>query len=785
MGHPASSAVATEGRGIRVRGLVQGVGFRPTVWRLARDFGLRGDVLNDGAGVYIRAWGTDGDLDRFLDQLRTAAPPLSRIDSIEWDRLPADPGHQGFHIAASVSGEAETGIVPDAAACHACLGEVDDPADRRHRYPFANCTHCGPRLSIVEAIPYDRGHTSMAAFTMCPECQAEYEDPADRRFHAQPNACPRCGPRVWLEGPGGEPMAVPDDTDVLAAAARLITDGKILAIKGIGGFHLACDAASDAAVDELRRRKHRYGKPFALMARDSEIIARYALVDPAEGAALTGKEAPIVLLERRPDAPPVAAGVAPGQSTLGFMLPYTPLHHVLMADFGGVMVLTSGNRSDEPQVTENAEARDRLAGIADAWLMHDRAIVNRLDDSVVRVIAGGTRVIRRARGYAPAPLPLPEGFQGAPPVLAMGAELKNTFCMAADGRAILSQHMGDQENPRAHADCRRNIELYRRINDFTPEIVAVDMHPDYMPTRWGEKLAADFGVPLEPVQHHHAHVAAVMAEHGLARNCAPVLGVALDGLGYGPKGELWGGEFLLADYREFQRLAHFRPVALIGGDKAMAQPWRNLLAHLDAAMGREALMERYGQLAPARGLAGKPLAAIDGMLAGRVSVPEASSAGRLFDAAAAALGICFDEITFEGEAAIRLENLARRAAPEVGRYPVPAAAVITWEELWHGLLDDLGRDEAPEVVARRFHNTLIGVVVETVCRCAEAEGLKRVALTGGVFQNALLLNGTMDGLAARGIEVLAPQATPANDGGVSLGQAVIAAARRGADGGPP
>lgn len=764
-----------EGRRIRLRGLVQGVGFRPAVWRLARDHGLDGEVLNDGAGVLIHAWGRAEDLERFIVALGEQAPPLARIDALECQPIAAPPEARGFHIAASVSDGARTGIVPDACTCNACRAEIADPTNRRHRYPFTNCTHCGPRLSIVNAIPYDRANTAMAAFRMCPACLREYDDPADRRFHAQPNACPACGPRAWLENAAGNVVDTSGHRDAADAAADFIRQGRIVAVKGIGGFHLACDAGSDEAVTELRRRKRRYGKPFALMARDVAMVEGYVASTADERAALESAAAPIVVMARCWDVT-LPEDLAPGQDTLGFMLPYSPLHHILMADMTRPIVLTSGNRSDEPQTIDNAEAREALAGIADFWLMHDRDIVNREDDSVVRLMDGEIRVVRRARGFAPAPMPLPDGFENAPTVLALGAELKNTFCLLKDGAAIVSQHMGDQENPAAHADARTNIDFYLRLNRTEPAVVAIDMHPDYIPTAWGRTLAVKYDCPLASVQHHHAHVAAVMAEHGLARNHGPVLGVVLDGLGFGPGGNLWGGEFLIADYADFDRVRHFEPVPLIGGAKAMVEPWRNTLAHLELAIGWSEVERRFGGLDAVRRMREKPVSLCLTMLARGVNVPPASSAGRLFDAAAAALGICFDAVGYEGEAAIRLEALARQGSEDTGRYPVDADDPLQWRGLWDGLLQDLADGNAPETIARRFHETLIHAICRAARSVANGARLDCIVLSGGVFQNRILLEGVADELRAEGFRVLLPRQFPGNDGGLSLGQAMVAAA---------
>jgi hydrogenase maturation protein HypF len=832
---------ANQGISIRVRGLVQGVGFRPTVWRLAQRFGLSGEVLNDGEGVLIHALGPEAALAEFELALSAEAPPLARIDSIECTALAATFDGTGFRIVESQRGAVRTGIAGDAATCLACLADIREPANRRYRYPFTNCTHCGPRLSIVRAVPYDRASTSMAMFPMCPACLAEYRDPADRRFHAQPNACPECGPKVWLEDAGVALADISAYRDPVEAAAALIADGEIVAIKGLGGFHLACDACNADAVTRLRERKVRYGKPFALMARDMEAIAGYAELGEAERMLLASVAAPIAILRRWPSqlaaagvmnegisthpvplpmgegtvlhapsaiqasplpegegqgegrelrsspepqkqAPPLAPGIAPGQSTLGFMLPYTPLHHLLMENLGSPIVLTSGNRSDEPQCIGNEEARERLAGIADYFLMHDRDIVNRLDDSVARVMAGKPRMLRRARGYAPTPLPLPPGFENAPAVLAMGGELKSTFCLLKDGQAIVSQHMGDLEEAATHADYRRNLELYRNLYRFEPQIVAVDAHPDYISTKWGLALARDSGLPAISVQHHHAHIAAALGECGVPISARPTLGIALDGLGLSEDAELWGGEFLLADYSSYRRLARFAPAPLIGGAKAMREPWRNTLAHLQAFLGWENVRARYAGLEAVRRLESKPLETCLRMMERGINSPLSSSAGRLFDAVAAALGLCFDAASYEGQAAIELEALAEGAMAGAGDgYGAALSpgepAQLDWAPLWTAILQNLAAGTDRAVIAARFHRGLIEAIAATAHSLAQIHGCEAAVLTGGVFQNKLLLEGVSERLASLGVKVIAPSAFPANDGGVSLGQALIAAAR--------
>jgi len=744
------------------------------VWRLARDCGLRGAVWNDGGGVGIEAWGAAEDLARFLRRLPAAAPPLARIEAVVSEPLALRPPPADFVIRASGGGAAQTAVAPDAATCPECLAEIRDPGARRHRYAFTNCTQCGPRLSIVRAIPYDRAQTSMAAFSMCPACRAEYQNPAERRFHAQPIACPQCGPRLWLEDRCGARLP----GDPLAQACRLLAAGHILAVKGIGGIHLACDAGNQAVVARLRRRKGRRHKPFALMARDLAMVRRHAWVDEAAGALLESPAAPVVVLAAPPDHG-LAAAVAPEQDTLGFMLPYTPLHHLLLAGLERPLVLTSGNPSGRPQCIANAEARRLLADIADYWLLHDRDIVNRLDDSVLRPMAGRPRMLRRARGYAPEPLALPAAFAAAPPLLALGGELKNTFCLLQNGQAVVSQHMGDLEEAAVHQELRHKLRLYRELFRQRPALIAVDRHPRYFSTQLGQALAEEAGVPLLAVQHHHAHVAAAMVEHGLGPE-ARVLGVVLDGLGYGADDSLWGGEFLLAGYRGFRRLASFQPVPLPGGTRAVLEPWRNAYAHLQPRW--QVLCERFAGLPALEGLARRPLATLSRMLERGFNSPPASSAGRLFDAAAALLDIHPGEVAYEGQAAMALEALAGRefAACAGQAYPWESASDGTgvrrlrWLPLWEALLADLAAGEARARIAARFHHTVAQAVSVTALELAAEAGVAQVVLSGGVFQNRLLLESVDESLRRAGLQVLIPERYPLNDGGLALGQAVVA-----------
>ena len=768
------------GERIRIRGLVQGVGFRPTVWRIATELGIAGEVLNDGSGVLVRAWADTGAIDRFCQRLVEECPPLARIDGMERSVFTDDAPPPDFRIAASDASAVRTGVVPDAATCPACRDEIFDPGNRRYRYPFTNCTHCGPRLSIVRRIPYDRANTSMAAFTLCPECQAEYDNPSDRRFHAQPNACPACGPRVWLATPDGRDLP-PAGEDALSQASRLLGEGRILAIKGIGGFHLACDATNRAAVDELRRRKRRYAKPFALMARNLDVIRDYAGLDAQEASLLSSPAAPIVLLTRRPQAAPLADGVAPGQATLGFMLPYSPLHHLLLADWERPLVMTSGNLSDEPQCIGNDETRERLGAIADYLLLHDRPIVNRVDDSVVRLMDGAPRYLRRARGYAPATLPLPPGLENTPPVLALGGELKNTVCLLKSEQVVLSQHLGDLEDARTADEYERTIRLYRQIFDLDPALVAIDRHPDYRSTAAGQELAGATNAKLMAVQHHHAHIASVMAEAGWPASGGAVLGIALDGLGYGEDGTVWGGEFLLASYSGFRRLGALRPTPLPGGSKAMVEPWRNAWAHLATHIGWRTCLERWPGVEMIQWLNRRPLATLEQMVTRGINSPMSSSCGRLFDAVAAAVGIRRETISYEGQAAIELEAAALDAPADAGRYPfrIHAGEAMLWLDpapMWSALMEDLATNADRATISARFQGGLAAAVCETAVQLAVRSGISTLALSGGVFQNRALFEQVSEGLRQQGLDVLSHRLVPANDGGLALGQAAVAAA---------
>ena len=777
---------------IRVHGTVQGVGLRPTIYRLAREHALDGEVFNDAGGVCIRVAGQSDDVDQFIYELDAKAPPLARIERIDQQPFSGILA-SGFHILDSQSGAKSTAISADAATCSQCLAEILDPTNRRFQYPFTNCTHCGPRLSIVNGIPYDRNHTSMAKFTMCADCEREYRTPTDRRFHAQPNACPICGPQLWLEKRESDhfvPYPATPHT-IFSIIKESLNQGKIVAIKGLGGFQLACDATNEQAVTTLRRRKRRYEKPFALMARDIECIKRYCRMDAHQQSLLQSPAAPIVLLPMA-SSESLAAAIAPGQNHYGFMLPYTPLHHLIMTAFGQPIVLSSGNLSDEPQCIDNDKARSKLTAVADILVLHDRDIVNRVDDSVVRVINSKPLLIRRARGYAPAPLKLPVGFEKTPSVLALGGELKNTICLLHKSQAILSQHLGDIENPLAYTAFQDTIELYQTLFDHQPKLLAVDAHPEYLSSKWGIKQAAQKNLNLIRVQHHHAHIAACMAENQLPLDTSAVLGIALDGLGYGPesKDSLWGGEFLLADYRQFKRLGHFQPVPMPGGVQAIREPWRMAIAYLHQIADWQTLTERYSRLPFFQYIAEQPSDAITKMIEKKIRCPLTSSCGRLFDAVASVLGICH-KTSYEGQAAMALEaavdqnELANNAdcanyICDIGHSNKGTGFVeIDTSSLWQALLHDLSQGVAIGTIAARFHQGLAQSIVAMVVLLADKTDnswQNKVVLSGGVFQNAILSEQLTTRLRAQGFKVYNHQQIPCNDGGLALGQAVIAAA---------
>jgi hydrogenase maturation protein HypF len=795
----AITSIPVEARRIRITGVVQGVGFRPYVYTLARGHAIGGWARNTSSGVEIVAVGSAEALDGFAAELPIGAPPLALIDglTVELVSLPGSPTPSLISSLASPlftiqHSQPQAGafvpVAADVAVCADCLRELFDPGDRRYRYPFINCTNCGPRFTIVRDVPYDRPLTTMQPFAMCPACRAEYTDPAHRRFHAQPNACPDCGPVLSLypSTQGAEVYrsvsAVMGDAALLAAR-RLLRTGAILAVKGLGGYHLACDARSDAALARLRSRKGRVDKPFAVMARDLATAAGLVELSDAERLLLAGRERPIVLLPKAVGTP-VSAFVAPGSANLGVMLPYTPLHHLLLAPPApgedpnqdlSALVMTSGNLSEEPIVFDDAEAQSRLASLADAFLTHNRAIHVPCDDSVVRIVRDRLLPLRRGRGYAPLPIRLPFAVR---PLLAVGAELKNTFCIAQDRHAFLSQHIGDMENLETLRAFERTVEHFQKLFRVAPELLVCDLHPGYLSTRWAQEQADATGLPLIHVQHHHAHMASVMAEHGLPAD-ARVIGVSFDGTGYGPDGTIWGGEFLVAGYADFTRVGRLKPVPLPGGDAAIRRPYRVALAHLWAS----GLAWEPG-LPPVAACPAAEQQILQRQLAQRLNTVPTSSMGRLFDAVAALAGVR-QTVTYEAQAALELEALARAGdAPAYGfdlvepsvalqsshsdlQFEVDAGPVLA------AIVKDVLSGASAAEVAGRFHQAVADVVVAACAQVRGRYGLTTVALSGGVFQNVRLLAFTLDRLEAGGFTVLIHRQVPPNDGGLALGQAMI------------
>ncbi|WP_405758731.1 carbamoyltransferase HypF [Streptomyces sp. NBC_00073] len=773
---------AVQRRRVVVRGVVQGVGFRPYVYNRATGLGLAGHVTNTPEGVVAEVEGAPAAVSAFCERLAADAPPLAVVDAVDHCEVPVA-GGSGFAIVASRSGgPGRTLVSPDTATCAVCLAELADPADRRHRHPFITCTHCGPRFTIVTGLPYDRAHTTMARFPMCPDCAREYADPADRRFHAQPVACPACGPRLRLLA--GSPPREEAGADPVAGARRLLAGGAILAVKGLGGYHLACDAAHAGAVAELRRRKARGDKPFALMARDPADVEHLVHLGSAERDLLTGPARPIVLLRRRPAAAagdPVAEDVAPRCPDLGVMLPYTPVHHLLLGLPGDppgprLLVMTSGNLSGEPIVTDDAEALDRLGHLADAWLTHDRPIHVPCDDSVVRVCDGDPLTVRRSRGYAPLPLQLP---LPVPAALAAGGDLKNAFCLGEGHKAWLSAHIGDMDDLATRYAFERAEQQLESITGVRPELLAADRHPGYRSARWAHRAAG--ARPLVRVQHHHAHIASALAEHGRAGD-TPVIGVAFDGTGYGDDGAVWGGEVLLADYAGYRRFAHLAYVPLPGGDAAVLRPYRMALSHLRAAG-----LPWSPDLPCTAACPPEELRVLERQLELGLHCAPTSSMGRLFDAVSSLAGVCH-LAGYEAQAAIELESAAL-AAPAVpgdagyafALHPARAddGAPVTADPapVLSAVVADVRAGTPTPLIAARFHTAVAGLVATLAVLARERHGLDTVALTGGVFANTVLSCACARLLRERGFTVLRHHRVPPNDGGLALGQLMVAAAR--------
>jgi hydrogenase maturation protein HypF len=749
-------------KAIEVSGIVQGVGFRPYVYRLAVERGLAGRVCNTAAGVSIEVQGPQGAVDDFLARLPVEAPPLARITNITVREIPCN-GDREFQIVTTHRGEpVRTLISPDVAVCADCLREMFDPADGRYRYPFINCTNCGPRFTIVRNIPYDRPFTSMAVFRMCPACQAEYDDPHNRRFHAQPNACWTCGPHVELWDLEGKRV---ETADPIAETVARLQGGQVVAIKGLGGFHLACDATNAGVVRTLRERKRRVEKPFAVMVPDVDTAERFCEVDNAARQLLLSAQRPIVLLRWREDTP-IADAVAPFNRYLGMFLPYTPLHHLLFADGGfTALVMTSANLKEEPICIANDEAVRRLGKLADCFLVHNRDILVRCDDSVARVCGGRPRQLRRSRGFVPVPVFLRDDV---PPVLAVGGELKNTICLTKGRHAFLSQHIGDLENAESFSFFEEAVEHLQRILEITPVVIAYDLHPNYFSTRWA---LAQSGLGQIGVQHHHAHIASCMAENLLEGR---VIGVALDGTGYGADGRIWGGEVLLSDYAGFERAAHLAYVPLPGGEAAIREPWRMAVSYLVRHFGCDFVRE----LPLVADIPEKNLNVLFRMMEQGINSPLTSSCGRLFDAVAALAGIR-RHVNYEAQAAIELEMAIGNSCDE-NAYPFDLVAegegwIIDTRRLFEALLRDIADGVPVGNISRRFHNGLVEVLAEVASRLRERSGLERVCLSGGTFQNVYLFERLCARMRKNGFQVFTHSEVPPGDGGLSLGQALVAA----------
>ena len=751
---------------INVRGVVQGVGFRPFVYQLATQYSLKGWVCNTSEDVKIEVEGDVEAIEQFLFALRAQAPPLAHIEGITTTHIPLA-YYKSFEIRHSIAEEGKYQLVsPDISTCQACLREILDAGDRRYRYPFTNCTNCGPRFTIIKDIPYDRPRTTMHHFHMCPECQKEYDNPLDRRFHAQPNACPRCGPTLELVDADGNPVAC---SDAITTTSQFLKQGKIIAIKGMGGFLLACDATSKEAVDLLRHRKIRPSKPLAIMVSSIEEVKKHCYVSDEEEKLLTSTPSPIVLMKCKNNSS-ISQEVAPNLRYLGVMLPYTPLHHILLRQTGLPLVMTSGNLSEEPIAKDNDEAIRRLSGIADYFLIHNRDIYARYDDSVTMVERGVGQVIRRARGYAPYPIHL--GFRSQQ-ILGCGAELKNTFCLTRDDYAFLSQHIGDMENVETMEHFKDTISLYQKLFRIEPGIIAHDLHPEYLATKYAKEIASESDdIKLVPVQHHHAHIVSGMVDNGLE---SPVIGVSLDGTGFGTDGNIWGGEFLVADYERFTRMGHIEYLPLPGGALAIKKPYRIAIGYLLSLFGEDELRQDLSFLKQVDNL---EIDIIKKQIERKINSPLTSSCGRLFDAVSALIGIR-GEIEYEAQAVIELEMVAYDAVEDTDCYPFSIVeqdglSLIKLQDLFSAIICDLNSNTAKAIISVKFHNTVAQMTNKLCQIISRKTGISQIVLSGGVFQNRLLLRKAVNLLEASGFKVFTHKQVPCNDGGISLGQAVIA-----------
>lgn len=768
--HPPLEKKKVTRYSVSVSGIVQGVGFRPFIYSLAKKNFLKGFVLNNTGGVEIEVEGKVENIKKFLSQIETSFPPLAVIEKIDYRELvPA--GYRSFHIKKSKKEKKKFLLIsPDISICSDCLKELFDPNNRRYRYPFINCTNCGPRFTIIEDIPYDRSRTTMKVFPMCRQCESEYQDPLDRRFHAQPNACSNCGPQVSLWDWQQKKIMV---ADPIKKVAQLLQEGYIVAIKGLGGFHLACDATSKKTVATLRRRKYREDKPFALMALNIEVIKEFCQMDENEENLLLSERRPIVILKKKKCCSLPVNKIAPGNNYLGFMLPYTPLHYLLLKETPP-LVMTSGNISEEPMVYSNEEAFSRLKGIADYFLIHNRDIRMRTDDSVKRIFQKKEFFIRRSRGYAPQPIKVDTFFDE--PILALGGQLKNTFCLAQKNQVIISHHIGDLKNLSALTSFEEGIEHFLKLFHTYPKILACDLHPEYISTKFAQEYKKKLGgrAQLIPVQHHHAHIASLMIEQGIKDT---LIGVSFDGTGLGSDGKIWGGEFLIANFSSFSRAAHLQEIPLPGGEQAIKEPWRMALSYLKASYGKDFYPPVHKWL---KRIEPHKVSLVNSLIEKKINSPLTSSMGRLFDAVASIIGLR-DEVNYEAQAAIELEMLAD--SQEKGDYPFEIfpkgeELIIDAGPLIRAVVDDLNEGKRRGIIAARFHNSVSSIILKTCQLLREKRGLNRVALSGGVFQNMFLLERVFPLLKKAGFETYTHQYVPANDGGISLGQAVIAHYRK-------
>lgn len=751
-----------------ITGMVQGVGFRPYIWRAMTQLGLKGEVSNQGSDVRLVVVATPAQLEQVVAVIHRHDLRLAVVERIAIAEI-AEGRWEQFSINSSGELGSKTGCLPDASLCDACLEELFDQHNRRYRYPFISCMHCGPRYSILRRVPYDRCNTSMEDFALCEQCQEEYSSPESRRFHAQPIACSACGPRYHLRDVNGEML---EEQNPIETAAALIKQGKIVAVAGIGGFHLVCDATSELAVQRLRARKQRPHKPLAVMMPNLAALSAYVEVSPVAQRELESASAPIVLLRKRQSAPLLAASVAPNQSRLGCLIPHYPIDYLLMDGVGSPVVMTSGNRSGQPLIIENSVALRDLQTVADAFLMHDRPIINRLDDSVVAVEGEHTQVIRRALGYAPTMLPLPPQFHKTPTILALGGELKATFCFIHQDKAMLSQYLGDLESVEALDNYEATIMAYQSLYQMCPEWIATDLHPEYLSRKYAEQLH----LPKSSVQHHHAHLVACLGEHQWPLTSPALLGLALDGAGWGDDQTLWGGELFSFNYSHYERLASIDPFVLVGGISAIQQPWRSLYSQLK----HYHLLDEYSHLEVFNA---KPLSTLDSMVEHNINTIGTSSMGRIFDAVAALLGCCSDSVSYEGQAASELETMARLNSSEVlEAYPIAfetreGLQVVSFKALWKRLLEDYEQGVADTQIAHKFHQSVIEAWSQLVLCIARETGIKQVALSGGVMQNQIIRLGLQSRLQQQGLTVLVPEMIPCNDAGVSFGQALIVASR--------